>query len=185
MLAVWTWPFLLTAVLISSLTQKKTVSFFPLGVDSVGLVHRGVLWEPEPAQVSGSSTCLEEGVNPLHFWQWWAVNSPFCILWNCILHSRALGVQWNSCALLHCKPWCKMFSFPKWVRVSTYQIMISKLTSALQLLWGVPLRDQTHTLLISTWGLWSISTPGLLLPRDLETTAVCSQGCDLPLLISH
>lgn len=164
---------------------KEDSQLFWLGVCSVGFVHRGVLWEPEPAQVSGSSTCLEEGVKPLHFWQWWAVNLPFCILWNCILHSRVLTVQWNSCALLHCKPWCSMFSFLRWVRISSYQIMISKLTSALQLLWGVLLRGQTQALVISTWGLQSTSTPGLLLPRDLETTAVCSQCCDLPLLISH
>lgn len=164
---------------------KEDSQLFWLGVCSVGFVHRGVLWEPEPAQVSGSSACLEEGVKPLHFWQWWAVNLPFCILWNCILHSGVLTVQWNSCALLHCKPWCSMFSFLRWVRISSYQIMISKLTSALQLLWGVPLRGQTQALVISTWGLQSTSTPGLLLPRDLETTAVCSQCCDLPLLISH
>lgn len=115
-------------LLYSSLfsNPKESSQFFWLGGYSVELVHRGVLWEPEPTQVSGSSTCLEEGVKPLHFWQWWTVNSPFCILWNCILRPTVLTVQRNSCAPFSCKPWCNTFSFPKWVGISSYQIMISK-----------------------------------------------------------
>lgn len=65
------------------------------------------------------------------------------------------GCSLSSELLCSCKPWCNMFSFPRWVSIGTYWIMVSKLPSALQLLWGVPLRGPTHALLISTWGLWA------------------------------